>query len=215
MKTGYLWRLTDQYTTQISRAADSLDWSRKETYGNWLAQTFYFVSHSTRLLTLAASRFDLRFDEQHTQLVQHAKEEKSHEKIARADLKALGLTLEELPELPATKAMYRSAYYLIERDHPMAIYGYVALLEVLSIKRGPALLEAAAENFGKNCTHFLRIHTEDDVEHIKMYEGLLASCEGPAQAAVAEAISCTGENFLRMLDEINAASRVRKLTKAA
>jgi hypothetical protein len=215
MKKESLFLIANTLTDEIAAAADRINWKDPDNYGNWLAQTFYYVSHSTRVLTAAAARFDTRFDEQHIQLVQHAKEERSHEKIARGDLLALGRKLEDFPEMGATKALYRNAYYLIDRVHPMSIYGYVALLEILSVKRGPALLKEAEEEFGTNCIRYLKLHTEDDVEHIKMYEGLLARCEGEAFEAVKEGLISTAANFQHLLTDIQIAGMTKTNRRAA
>src|SRR5262245_13457821 len=79
---------------------DSFPWAHREAYAAWLAQTYYYVSHSTRLLALAASRYTVADDAFHLRCLEHLREEKSHEKLATADLKALGKTAREYPEFP-------------------------------------------------------------------------------------------------------------------
>ena len=45
---------TEPYMQDVERVMDSADWSDPDIYGNWLAQTYYYVCHSTRLLAAAS-----------------------------------------------------------------------------------------------------------------------------------------------------------------
>ena len=44
------------HLNELGRAVEATPWHDKAVYGGFLAQTNYYVSHSTRLLALAASR---------------------------------------------------------------------------------------------------------------------------------------------------------------
>ncbi|MGE0527035.1 MAG: hypothetical protein AB7P49_08235 [Bdellovibrionales bacterium] len=39
---------------RMANAVNAMDISKPQVYGNYLAQTFYYVSHSTRMLAFAA-----------------------------------------------------------------------------------------------------------------------------------------------------------------
>lgn len=141
-------------------------WENPRFYGDFLAQTYYYVCHSTRLLGLAASRLYIDRDSLHRRFAEHIGEEKSHERLAVADLRALGMKLENFPELPVTRAFYETQYYKIERQDPTALLGYILLLEVLSVKVGPALHQRTKAAHGERASSFLRIHVEEDVDHV-------------------------------------------------
>lgn len=142
------------------------NWQDKRMYGNFLAQTFYFVQHSTRLLALAASRLPMERSSSFLQFISHLGEEKNHDKIALTDLKKLGFTLDDFPELPSTRAFYESQYYKIEHLNPTSLLGYILFLEALAVHTGPILYAAAKKSHGLSCTQFLKIHIEEDPHHV-------------------------------------------------
>ncbi len=197
-----LWEINETAADTIHSKIETLDWSDPKIYGNWLAQTAYYVSHSTRVLAAAAARFGVDQDDTHVQLVKHATAEKRHERIAISDLKALGMTMEDFPELTSTKSLYRNTYFLIEHTTPMTIFGYIAVLELLSLKSGPMVLKTAQKAFGKASSHYLTLHTEDDVEHIDAYKSFLESLNKSEKAAVEEAILGTADNYCRLVEDI-------------
>lgn len=210
MKKSDLWQLTDEAAEAVNVRVHQMDWSKTQQYGNWLAQTAYCVSHSTRILAAAAARFGVDRDDTHIQLIDHAKVERRHERIAINDLAVLGKKLSDFPELAGTKALYRDAYFLIEHVHPIAVFGYVAVLELLSLKGGPHVLRITDKAFGKKAMKYLTLHTEDDVEHIQTYQSLLAEAKGDERSAVEEAIRSTGANYCRMMEEIIASAEEKR-----
>ena len=42
---------------ELSRSLERFPWTDRDAYCEWLAQTYYYVRHSTRLLAAAAARF--------------------------------------------------------------------------------------------------------------------------------------------------------------
>ncbi|MBX9766551.1 MAG: hypothetical protein K2X47_04700 [Bdellovibrionales bacterium] len=83
-----------------------VNWQDQDVYANFLAQTYYFVCHSTRLLASAASRFPVSQDQFFKRFVAHLGEEKNHEKIALTDLKNLECDVNDFPEMGETRAFY-------------------------------------------------------------------------------------------------------------
>ncbi|NUM57240.1 MAG: iron-containing redox enzyme family protein [Bdellovibrionaceae bacterium] len=138
----------------------------KEFYTEWLAQTYFFVRHSTRLLNLSAALtpFELQF--YHLRANEHAHEERSHEKLIDLDLKSFGTKIENFKELPSTKSFYQTQYYHIQHVHPLSFLGYVLVLETLAITLGKELVPIVEECHGKKTSAFLRLHAQEDIEHI-------------------------------------------------
>jgi thiaminase len=198
--------ILEPHLNKAIAAIDQLDWTNKETYANWLAQNYYYVCHSTRLLAASASRFKVDRDKLHTQQANHIKEESHHERLAEADLKAMGYSISDFPELGGTKALYRSIYYLIEREHPIALYGYVYFLEWLPVTRGKEIMETAERCFGPNTARFLKVHVSDDPSHVESCAQMMADLPENERKLVEEAMITTSENYLYMMSQVAAAA---------
>lgn len=156
----------NEHITIANEAIDKFVISGIETYAQYLAQTYYFVCHSTRLLALSAARFTAAQEALHRRFIAHMAEEKGHHLIASADLKKLGYDINQIPELATTKILYETQYYKIEYLDPTALFGYILALEGISVTRGKDLYPTLEAKFGKQTTGFLRVHAEDDVEHL-------------------------------------------------
>ncbi|MCC6277204.1 MAG: iron-containing redox enzyme family protein [Oligoflexia bacterium] len=143
------------------------DWSDKVAYAQWLNQTYYFVRHSTRLLCRASSRFDFSQNTLHHRFNDHTREEKSHEVLLERDLKQLGYSIDSFEELPETAAFYQRQYYLIDNQSPITLFGYILLLEVLAVTKGPALYAAASKAHGGSTSSFLKVHSQEDPDHVE------------------------------------------------
>lgn len=142
-------------------------WSERSVYAQFLAQTYYYVAHSTRLLAVSASRFLVSEEDLHRRFIKHMNEEKGHHLIASFDLKNLGFNIESFPELPTTKALYECQYYKSAYLDPTALFGYILALEGLSVTYGKFAYEQALKSFGEKAVGFLSVHCEDDIEHIQ------------------------------------------------
>lgn len=195
---------------------DSLDFSDAKTYGNWLSQTYYYVCHSTRLLAHAAARFTVaHYDKEHIQMIEHAKAERMHERIAIHDLNQIGHKIEDFPELAQTKSLYLSIYSLIDRENPMSMFGYILILETLSLAKGLDIYKAALENFGPKASTYLKLHTEDDVEHLKSYEKILKEANAKDRQDIKDAIEITAHNYRGMLSGIQESAGMKLNMKKA
>src|SRR4051812_4908445 len=81
-------------------------WLDKNSYAAWLAQTYYYARHTTRIISFAGSLF--KFDQQtiHNRFLDHSSEEKNHDRLLEADLKHLGYKVSDFPELSSTASLY-------------------------------------------------------------------------------------------------------------
>ncbi|HEU4734930.1 MAG TPA: iron-containing redox enzyme family protein [Kofleriaceae bacterium] len=170
-------------------------------YGAFLAQTNYYVSHSTRLLALAASRFKLSEEPLHRRFIKHATEEMSHEILALRDLKQLGLSPSQFPEFPSTRAFYQTQYYMIEHVSPWAFWGYILMLEGLALTKGPWLLNEIRQHHGERAGSFVKVHVAEDVEHMAEAERVLASLPERERPVVIEQIANSCFHYCTMLQQ--------------
>jgi hypothetical protein len=172
---------------ELSAALDRFPWEQRSAYADWLAQTYYYVRHSTRLLAASAARFpfDMRGNALHHRFAAHMAEEKKHEQLAVHDLRELGTSVDDLPERSSTRAFYEPQYYKIEHEHPIALFGYILPLEAVGPLCGKRILGRIAGAHGPKCTAFLKLHTEDDVEHLDKALELVAGV-GPAERLLIE-----------------------------
>ncbi|PWU17689.1 MAG: hypothetical protein C5B49_08410 [Bdellovibrio sp.] len=155
-----------QEIQKLELAVAGTDWENPLIYGNYLAQTYYYVCHSTRLLGLAASHFQIDRDTLHRRFALHMGEEKSHERLALTDLRNLGQQLSHHPEQSATRAFYESQYYKVQYQDATALFGYILLLEAAAVQLGPKIHRRIAKAHGEKCGNFLRVHAEEDVAHV-------------------------------------------------
>lgn len=150
----------------LKNDVEKYPWSDKQAYGNWLAQTYYFVRHTTAFLGLAAARYGWERREQQYDLIGHLRDESGHDKVALSDLNNLGFELEDFPELIETSALYQTQYYWIEHQDPCAHIGYSLCLEGLATTNGD-MVDKAVDMYGKETTQFIRLHAEVDQDHFQ------------------------------------------------
>jgi len=162
--------IRDQYQISMQDFCarfDELNWSDRRIYSLWLGQAYYLVRHTTRLLSLCAGYCPFEYEATHKRLLEHCNEEKGHDHIALADLAALGLKLEDLPELDETKQLIQLQYDQIKNLSACSFFGYILLLEGLAVMRAKELCERVSTSFGPRTGRFLKVHSEDDIEHIE------------------------------------------------
>lgn len=181
-----------------------LDWSNQLIYADTLAQTYYHIVHSTRLLAAAAAGFGPEHEKLHLHCLSHAAEERSHELLALSDLRSLGYSLANFQELPATKALYRSAYYLIDRCSPFALFGYAYFLERIAISAGEPVMARVKSSFGMKAVKHIHVHTKEDPGHIESYEQMLEDLSEQEREIVLEAVDTTASEYERIFLEIKA-----------
>lgn len=185
-------------------------WQDKIVYGAFLAQTYHYVSHSTRLLALAASRFAASDEPVHRRFIRHATEELSHETLALRDLKNLGLSLERCPEFPSTRAFYQTQYYLIEHVSPWRFWGYILMLEGLAVTAGPWLLDELTRHHGENASSFVKVHVAQDVGHLAKAEKALRAVPDHERPGVLVQIGDSRFHYSAMLEQCTAHARAHR-----
>jgi hypothetical protein len=153
--------------TQISKNFDAFPWEDPKAYADWCVQTHGYVSHSTRLLALAAAHFPLDQNNLHYRFLKHCKEESGHEILALRDLKEMGFRREDFFERVETANLYQSQYFHIQNVSPYAFFGYILLLEGAAATVGSRIHKRASTAHGDRATNFWRTHADEDPSHIK------------------------------------------------
>ena len=196
--------LLDTCVAELAAGIDRFPWESATAYADWLAQTYYYVRHSTRLLATAGGRFamDERGNALHHRFASHMSEEKKHELLCVHDIKQIGHSIDTLPEHPSTRMFYEPQYYKIEHEHPIALFGYILPLEAIGPTSGGAIIEKVGAAHGDKCVSFLKLHSEEDVDHLDKALHMLASIPEAEQRLVEENMRQTTYAYVAMLVDI-------------
>lgn len=142
-------------------------WKSPAFYADWLAQSAYFVSHSTRLLGSTIYKADKAQDPFLRRSAQHILEEYGHESLALKDILGLGFDPQQFSEYLETKLFYRNQYFGVLNFGSPYLMGYILFLEGIAVKFGPFLMEQINQHHGQDQMRFLKLHAEEDQDHLQ------------------------------------------------
>jgi hypothetical protein len=198
----------DFFQTEIQSLSVLRDfpWHSKRAYGDFLAQTYYYVCHTTRLLAVCASRLGVEREKLHHRFLKHAAEERSHHLLAERDLAALGASLGDYPERALTAAMYETQYYRAEHHSPTTIFGYILTLEGLAVVYGPSVYAAVSSAHRDEASSFVRLHANEDPGHLESAFALLETLSPAETAAIQANFKFTRDLYRALLSEVIAHS---------
>lgn len=197
----------DERVGKLARLSLEFPWESKHAYAGWLAQTYYFVVNSTRLISLAGSMFASDLNPLHFRFIDHAKEERGHENLATSDLKVLGYHVGELPELSQTAGFHQSQYYWIFRHGPESFFGYILCLEGLCVRAGAEFYRRVVKAHGEKAGRFLKVHSEEDIEHIDKALQMVESVPAERLAAINKNLAFCCDSYASILKEVALAAR--------
>jgi hypothetical protein len=181
---------------------NAFPWEDRGAYSAWLAQTFHYVSFSSRIISMAAAFTPLDEPQLHSRFVNHSAEESNHEILAKRDLEALGGKIEDYPLFSSTRALYQSQYYYAQVEGAASLMGYFISLEGLALhcaKTASERVLKATQN--PKTINFLRVHAEDDIEHVDKALKALEKFKPESLRAVAVNLENTRMFYSRMLQE--------------
>lgn len=135
----------------------------REAYAYWLAQTYYFVNHSTPLLGFALPHLKVKGLQSHFE--HHIGEEEKHDLLLIKDLEKMGKKVSDYPEHPMTQAFYQSQYYKIQFEGGTALMGYILFLEGLAVHAGKSVYQEI-KDLHKGSVLFIKVHAEEDPDHL-------------------------------------------------
>ena len=176
-------------------------WHDPKAYGLWLAQTYYMVCYSTRLVALAGAWCPLDKSGLHARFVDHSKEERGHDKVCLTDMKALGYSLSDFPQLYQSAAMYQIQYYWIQHRGPASFFGYTLALECLAENFGPQCHKMVQDAHGPKTAVFWKLHSEDDMEHTEVAYKHLETLNEAERQLVKENLQLSSEIYRAMMTD--------------
>ncbi|HLW57226.1 MAG TPA: iron-containing redox enzyme family protein [Bacteriovoracaceae bacterium] len=180
----------------------SVSWNNTEIYGDYLAQTYYYVNHSERLLALAAALFSNEDRPLMRRFFKHLKEESAHDQLLIKDIESLGFLIKDFPERAETKMFWETQYYKIEHEDPAALLGYIYFLEDLACDICPELTKLLTPLYGKTAVRFLKLHGEEDPDHVeKAYQQIL-KLHPDRQRAIAQNYEQSARAYCLMISAI-------------
>lgn len=169
---------------QLEPLVHGMNWEHRGVYGHWLAQTWFFVKESTRLLNLCGAHLPQSMEDMHNRFIDHAKEEQGHALSLLRDLKQLGYSIDEYFEEPETAVFYQSQYYLIQHKSPLDFFGYILLLEGVAVEFGTQIWERVKAAHGQRSAGFLQVHGAEDPDHLEKAFKQLEGLNEPAKASL-------------------------------
>lgn len=175
-------------------------WEDVAFYSEWLAQTAFFVNHSTRLLSLCAAHCNRDQQIFHDRFISHAAEEKGHERLAIKDLRNIGMDFKDFSEASATMSLYQPQYFWIQFKSPTAFFGYIFCLEIIAKEVGPTIFKKTTELYGPKASHFIRVHAEEDQDHVEKALKMLNQINETDQIYAMENLIQSCDNYVRLVD---------------
>lgn len=179
----------------------------KDVYAEWLAQTYFFVRHSTPLLGFALPHLqneNLRHHFEH-----HLGEEERHDAMLIKDLEKMGRKISEFEEFIPTSAFYQSQYYRISFENGTSLLGYILFLEGLAVHWAKdSYMDIKDTHAGS--VLFLKVHAEEDPEHLDQALNVIASLSPEEQKNILNNFRFTEEIYQQIINRILAKRQLKK-----
>ncbi len=196
---------------QLDPIFDNFIWTDPWAYAHWCAQTYFFVSHSTRLLSLVAAHTKTEDRSGiHHRFLKHSIEESGHEKVILRDLQAINCKIEDFQELDETKNFYQPQYYLIQHVHPSSFLGYVLCLEGIAVQKAASLSQRITKTYGPKAATFINLHAGEDPSHLKKAFELIESLSANEVELIKENLARSCATYTAILNRISFLSQKKK-----
>lgn len=194
--------LTETELNKIYEPIHSYPWENREAYVDFISNMYYFLSQACRLLTAAASECSQEYDVFHHRFVDHAKEEKNHEKLVLNDLRKLKEPLR--PVMASMPPIWQTQFYMIQKKSPLSLLGCVLYLENLSLSEGigPKIYDRCLEAYGKQATSYLRVHVEEDADHVDSLYEVLDQIPAHEAENIKESLLITSSLYKNFINEL-------------
>ena len=173
-------------------------------YVAFLTEAYHHVRHTVPLLMACGSRLSQRLNWLRAAIAKYIEEEIGHDDWILADLAACGADADAIragePRLE-TSLMVAYAYHQIDRCNPIGFFGMVHVLEGTSIAIATDAAHAIRARLGlpANAFTYLTSHGSLDIEHVKIFEGLMNRVTDAADQA---AIVRCAHAFYRLYGDI-------------
>jgi hypothetical protein len=192
----------DRDIEAIYQAFGNFPWSSRASYAGWLAQTYFYTRHASRVSAHAATRTPVTRPELHDHFVRTINEEKDHPPMVLTDLRELGFTIDDFQEHPLTSAIYQTLHYQIDTVGPLALIGYFFVIEGAAAKFGREVLDEVRKSYGGRGISFLEEHVIADAVHFPAAQKFVASMPGDELATVARTATLAASLYSHMIREL-------------
>ena len=152
----------EERLAEFDQVAKSYNWEDQYAYAAWLAQQYYLVRHSSRLLGLALSKIESA--NVRNEYIHHLGEERGHDDLLLNDLKSLGYRIEDFEEFPTTRLIIHNQYYWLNVSTADSLFGYAQYLEGIAVFCARPVIKRL-EDCGSKGLNFLKVHAESDELH--------------------------------------------------
>lgn len=197
----------------MGKTINKMDISNVQIYGNFLAQTYYYVSHSTRMLAFGAGLMKCHEENHFRRFIKHISEESSHETLAELDLQDLGMKPSDFDHLPETRALWEPQYYKMLHQSPLSLMGYIIALEYFSSAHLPAVYKRIQEAYQTKAGRFIKLHAEEDPSHIEKAIELTSTLSSELQEIILVNIVQTAKTYSLMVEACIQSTRVNTLAR--
>lgn len=177
----------------------------KTLYGDWLAQTYYFVCHSTALLGYALPHLKNPSLRHHFE--KHMSEENKHELLALKDIQRLGFNLSDFDELANTQAFYHSQYYRIAFEGGTSLLGYILFLEAMAVDWGKDIFNEIKE-VHSDSTLFIKVHADEDPHHLEGAIKTILSLSAQEQVAIMKNFRYSAEIYQQIISTLHSRQNI-------
>jgi pyrroloquinoline quinone (PQQ) biosynthesis protein C len=201
-------RQVDQRLRSLPVVQSALDGTLdRTTYVRYLNDIAYqYAPHSPQVMCLAASRCVNTHPELAEYLLNHAAEERGHNEWAHADLRHLRVAegrITATRAAPACAAMIGHAYYLAGHGNPVALYGWMYILEAVGADLGPDVANALKSRF-RTSLQFVAGHSVADKRHTQELQNRIQRYvrRSEDKVDVAHAAEVSADLYVRMFEQI-------------
>lgn len=180
-----------------------------ENYKTYLINVYKYARFSAKIIALAASRCINSHPELGKYLLAHSGEEEGHDHWALQDLNDLGVAKEVVEDaypVPACSALIGYTHYLAGYGNPVALFGWLFVLESMGDDLGTKVAGFIDKNFGLQggSLRFVAGHGINDIEHTAdIIEHLHKFVTDERDKAdIVHAARVVGNLYVRMFNEI-------------
>ncbi len=203
-------KFTRSCIKEMEQSCLELPWEDARTYGDWVAQTYFYVRHATRVLAKAAFRCTIEQEDLHKVFLKGINEEKNHEIMAVNDLKHMGLRLGDYYEYPETSAYYQTLYHLIDYNGPYELLGYFVNLEGLGAIGCDGFYDKIIKSHGEKAASFIKVHARIDARHFQEGIDLLNSLKPEQLKIVRHGLEISTPLYCNMIRRVTQESYKRR-----
>jgi len=204
----------DEIQKNLTACSERFPWDQKEAYISWLVQSYEYVLNSTRILAAAGARFPAHQTKLCNRFIAHAAEERDHDKLLVKDVASFGRDISSEKTLPIAEAFHKSLYFWIHDKNPLALFGWVLALEGFACLSVPRIYTIAKDTYGAKATIFLKVHSDEDPDHLDKAFGAIEDLNGEDMAVVYHGLDLYGQLYLSMLEDIIVSSAQKTTTTA-